>query len=427
MPAMHTRRHDLACYSVTGVVIALLTVLVVTVPTAAVSPPSTDMTSPTTSPTMSSTPSTPEPIAPPAHSVFDETVGGELLGMVGGPPVVADNAPELPALEAPCWLLADAGSGEILATRNPHEPRPPASTIKLLTAVSALSKIESDDTYVATNQAAGIEGSKVGIVPEQSYSVENILHGMFLSSGNDAAYALGELVGGQDRIIGLMNDTADELGAFDTEAKTPHGLDTAGQQSSAYDLALIGRAALQDDQILELTAQRTYDFPGLDGETFQIQNTNRLIGSYDGAIGLKNGYTSNAGHTLVAAARRDDTTLLAVIMGAEGRAEDVAAELLDWGFTAADAEPVGILVTPDDVQAAAQRQTSAPTPDGGSSPTAAGAGGGHGSAVGSREPGQLVSARTAVLVGSVAVAATFGLMITLRRSRRPGRYAAARD
>lgn len=290
---------------------------------------------------------------------LDDPVGGVPLGTSGDPVVDAQaDAPELPDAEAAAWLVADLGSGDVLAARNAHQPMPPASTIKLLTALSLLPDIDREATYVATEAVASVEGSRVGLVPGERYSVEDLEHGLLLASGNDTAHALTELTGGTEAALEKMNAEAARLGAFDTIATTPDGIHQPGQVSSAYDLALIARAVLANDALAELARTRTYDFPGLDGETFQIQNQNRLLGSYDGAIGLKTGYTSDAGHTLVAAAERDGVRLVATVLNADGRAEPVAAELLDWGFAAAATDavrPVGTLVTPDEVEEAIEQ------------------------------------------------------------------------
>jgi D-alanyl-D-alanine carboxypeptidase (penicillin-binding protein 5/6) len=230
---------------------------------------------------------------------------------------------------------------------------------------------------------------------------------------------LAELVGGLPACIELMNAEAARLGAFDTHAVTPHGLDEPGQVSSAYDLALFGRAVLADADLAEIAQTRAYDFPGVDGQTFQIQNQNRLLDSYDGAIGLKTGYTTEAGHTLVAAAERDDTRLVVTVLGTDGRAEPVAAALLDWGFAAAGtAEPVGVLVTPEDVAAAADAQVDEAAVD----PPASE----------SEEPSAADSADLALGSGippwwpvGVAVLAMLGLLAVRQRRRRSrGRYSA---
>lgn len=320
-------------------------------------------TSPTTAaPTPAPTTATPGSTLPaPTEAPFDQAVGGGELGVVGLP--LSDPASPAPAVDAQAWIVADAETGDVLGALSPHVRRPPASTIKLLTAISALPEIDDDADYVATDADASIEGSRVGLAPGQTYSVDDILHGLMLASGNDAAHALGELAGGQESVVRLMNDEARRIGAFDTHAVTPHGLDDPAQLSSAYDLALIGRAALEDERVAELAATTEYAFPGLDGATFQIQNQNRLLGSYDGAIGLKTGYTTNGGHTLVAAAERGDRTLIVVVLGADGRAEDSATTLLDWGFAAPNAAPVGELVTPEDVTAAVEARDAADSQD----------------------------------------------------------------
>lgn len=349
-----------------------------------------------------------------------DPVGGELLGTVGTPVVSSGGGvPVLPEIEAAAWLVADAATGSVLAGYDAHLPLPPASTIKLLTALAVLPAIDPDQSYTASQDNGRVEGSRVGMVPGETYSLADLKHGLFLASGNDAAYGLAELVGGLAACIELMNAEAARLGAFDTHAVTPHGLDEPGQVSSAYDLALFGRAVLTDADLAEIAQTRAYDFPGLDGQTFQIQNQNRLLGSYDGAIGLKTGYTTEAGHTLVAAAERDGTRLVVTVLGAEGRAEPVAAALLDWGFAAAGtAEPVGVLVTPEDVAAAAEAQVEEEAAD----PPASQ----------SEEPSAADSADLALGSGippwwpiGVAMPAVLGLLVIRQRRRRSrGRYAA---
>ncbi|WP_116950114.1 D-alanyl-D-alanine carboxypeptidase family protein [Jiangella endophytica] len=292
----------------------------------------------------------PTVLKPPADSPVDEIVGGEELAATGVA-LVSPTAPPLPMVDAQAWLVADVETGDVLAAYSPHERRPPASTIKLLTALATDAALDPDETYVATEEDASVEGSRVGIVATQTYTVDQLLHGLILASGNDAAHAIAEAAGGQDATVDKMNNEARRLGAFDTKAITPHGLDSPGQLSSAYDLALIGREALDDDTIAELAATPVYDFPGSGGATFQIQNQNRLLGSYDGTIGLKTGFTTLAGHTFVGAVERDGRVLIATVLGAEGRAEDAAASLFDWAFTAPDTPAVGHLVAPDEVEA----------------------------------------------------------------------------
>jgi serine-type D-Ala-D-Ala carboxypeptidase (penicillin-binding protein 5/6) len=362
-----------------------------------------------TTPGLSPTPTT--TIAPPPDSPFAETVGGAALA-TSGAPVVSAAAPPPPVVEAPAWLVADLDSGSVLAALDAHTPLPPASTLKLLTAVAVLPSVDADETYTATEHDARTEGSRVGLVPDHQYTVADLEHGLLLASGNDAASALAAIVGGDARAADLMNDEAVRLGAFDTNAVNPHGLDAPGQVSSAYDLALIARAVLADDHLADLVRTSTYDFPGMDGATFQIQNHNRLLGDYAGAIGLKTGYTERSGHTLVAAAERDGSRLVAVVLGTESRAEPVAQALLDWGFAArARAEPVGTLVTPEEVAAAVAAGAQSQRPAANPSDTAANA------ADTEQDAALLWAAAAAAGVAAVS-------LILWRRRRRPaGRYA----
>ena len=373
-------------------------------------------------------------VAPPATA---EPIGGVPLGIVGEPVVdTAAGVPPLPDMEASAWLVAELTEGGVLAALNAHRPLAPASTLKLLTALALLPGVEDDLVYTASEDAARVEGSRVGMVPDQTYTTADLEHGLLLASGNDAAHALAEIAGGLPTAVERMNAEALRLGAFDTRALTPHGLDEPGQVSSAYDLALIGRAVLADDDLAALVATRTYDFPGLDDETFQIQNQNRLLGRYDGAIGLKTGYTSEAGHTLVAAAERDGVRLIATVLDAEGRAEPVAEALLDWGFAAADAAaPVGTLITRDEAAAALEAaQTNAAADDAPPASPAPGASGVPGAPA--ADAGDIASDASSSLVDGSAVpewvwavaalaggAALAALVVRSRSRRDSGGYA----
>jgi serine-type D-Ala-D-Ala carboxypeptidase (penicillin-binding protein 5/6) len=298
-------------------------------------------------------------LAPPSGSPFDEVVGGVRLGTIGVSVVAAGVAPP-PAIDAKAWLVADAESGRVLAALNPHVGLPPASTIKLLTAIALLPEVDANATYVVTDADVTVEGSRVGLVPGQRYSRDELIHGLLLASGNDAANALAQLAGGQTRAVSLMVNEAERLGAYDTTATTTHGLDDPRQRTSAYDLALIAREVLGNTELAAVTRTRTYNFRGLGAKTFQIQNHNRLLGSYAGTVGLKTGFTTLSGHTIVAAANRDGAQLVAVVLGTEDRAESAASALLDWAFALpGDVAPIGQLVTPPEVAAAVQARDRA--------------------------------------------------------------------
>jgi D-alanyl-D-alanine carboxypeptidase (penicillin-binding protein 5/6) len=312
------------------------------------------------------TPTTPYPGRPPQGSAPDgSTVGGEDLDDRGV--VVDDDAPPLPAeVVAAGWLVADAGTGEVLAARDPHGRFYPASTLKTLTLLTLLPLLDPAEVVAATAEDEQVEGSKVGIVVGGEYPVGLLFQALMMQSGNDAANALARTAGGVETTVAAMNETAEHLGAFDTVAGSPSGLDIAGQSSSPYDLALIFRALLQDPAAVAILQTRTAQMPPVPGRSpgWQIQNQNPLLATYPGAIGGKTGFTDAARHTFVGAAERDGRVLVVSVMDTENvplRAADQAALLLDWGFALpADVDPVGELVEPGEVPTEAPATTIPP-------------------------------------------------------------------
>ncbi|WP_406115158.1 D-alanyl-D-alanine carboxypeptidase family protein [Kitasatospora purpeofusca] len=284
-------------------------------------------------------------------------VGGERLGRPAVQVAPRTGAPELPAvLTGRSWLIADAATGEVLAARNAHLPLPPASTLKMLFADTVLPKFDralEHQVAPAELAALGAGSSLVGIKENLPYRVEDLWRGVFLASGNDAVHVLSHMNGGLARTVTQMQERATALQARDTRVVSPEGYDQDGQVSSAYDLTLFARAGLRNPDFRGYCATRTARFPGaLDKVTgqrsaFDIANTDRLLGKYPGLIGVKNGYTTNAGATFTGAAERDGRTLLVTVMHPEQQSKvyDEAAALLDWGFAAAGkVEPVGRLV-----------------------------------------------------------------------------------
>jgi serine-type D-Ala-D-Ala carboxypeptidase (penicillin-binding protein 5/6) len=297
----------------------------------------------------------PKPVKLPAASSW---VGGkELIGTA----VLTDLPAGVPKPKSPkaaSWLVADLDSREVLAGRRVHVPLAQASTMKIFTALALAPKLDPKQIYTGQDADAAIDGTKVGIDPGSRYTVDDLLHGMMMGSGNDCANALGTLVGGNDKAVALMQEQALALGAFDTVPRNTSGLDAKGQVSSAYDLALAGSAALQNKQLAKIMTTTAYKFPGI-GKTlskkrkrFETQNHNRLLQNYRGAIGVKNGYTTNARGSFVGAATRGGHTYLAVVMRAEGSTSQQAADLLDWAFANGEkAQPVGTLVEPGELTA----------------------------------------------------------------------------
>ncbi|MGV9253556.1 D-alanyl-D-alanine carboxypeptidase family protein [Streptomyces sp. NPDC003697] len=266
------------------------------------------------------------------------------------------EAPDLPDLSALSWLVADADSGEVLAAHDAHLPLPPASTLKTLFALTVLPVLPSGLRHTVTTkdlEGIGAGSSLVGIAPGLTYSVADLWRGVFLHSGNDAVHVLARLNGGWNHTARQMEVRARSLGALDTHVVSPDGYDADGQVSSAYDLALFGQAGLHNADFADYCSTAYSLFPGYTG-SFGIRNTNRLLTGadgvepYPGLLGIKNGYTSKAGNTLVAAARQNGRTLVATVMNPqEGdglRVYEETRELLDWGFAAAGhVDPVGSL------------------------------------------------------------------------------------
>ncbi len=286
--------------------------------------------------------------------------------------VLPPGAPPLPdGITAASWLIADLDSGAVLAAKDPHARHRPASTIKLLTALVAGERLPPDRVLTGTQADADTEGSKAGIGPAERYPVTQLLAGLLLTSGNDAAQALARELGGVTVTLAAMNAKARALGALDTRDASVSGLDAPGMSSSAYDLALVLREVLKQPRFAELLRTPQVLFPGFgDRPDFVLTNDNRLLTDYPGALGGKTGFTDDARHTYVGAAQRDGRRLLIVLLRGEQepvRIWEQAARLLDYGYALpADTKPVGVLVeaAPPEPGASASHPPQAGSPAG---------------------------------------------------------------
>jgi D-alanyl-D-alanine carboxypeptidase (penicillin-binding protein 5/6) len=282
------------------------------------------------------------------------TIGG--TGLAARGVRVATGLPGPPRITATAWLVADLDSGEVLAASNAHLRLAPASTLKILTAITLAPRLDPSRPYRAVDADVAIDGSKVGLVPGSRYTVSDLLYGLLLGSGNDAASALAALGGGAPATAALMNGESARLQACDTHAVNTSGLDARGQVSSAYDLALFGRAALADPQVARILATTRYRFPAAGTafdqrrKRFEIQNHNRLLRNYPGATGVKNGFTELARGAFVGSAQRAGHRYVVTLLHAEGSTWHEAAALLDWAFAAGARRPttagIGRLVDP---------------------------------------------------------------------------------
>ncbi|PRY51948.1 D-alanyl-D-alanine carboxypeptidase (penicillin-binding protein 5/6) [Geodermatophilus tzadiensis] len=409
----------------TRLALLLAVLLVLLLGSPALAAPGTAAPRPTVDPA-APTPTAPPPEGPPQGSgPGGVTVGGGQLDTRGT--VVVDGAPPLPdGLAAAGWLVADAGTGDVLATRDPHGRFYPASTLKTLTLLTLVHRLDPDTVVAGTAEDEAVEGSRVGMVAGGRYPVSLLFEAMVLQSGNDAANALARAYGGAEATVQAMNATALELGAFDTVAGTPSGLDVAGQSSSPYDLALVFRELVADPVTAAVLTTPFAQVPGVEGRSpgFQIQNENPLAG-YPGGLGGKTGFTDAARHTFVTAAERDGRRLVVSVMGTENRplrAADQAALLLDWGFAVPPSlGGVGTLVrSAADVPVPAAEDGAVPAP---SAAAPAGVAAGAPPAADDDGPRGLWAA----VLGAAAVAVVAATLTGVRRAvRRPAPARAGR-
>lgn len=229
-------------------------------------------------------------------------------------------AQQLPPLSAQAALLGDSDTGQVLAQTNANQARPMASTTKIMTALLVFERANLADQVVISPTAL-VGGSTMGLTAGEVVTVEDLLWGLLLNSGNDAAMALAEHVAGSEAaFVALMNQRAAELGMANTRFANPHGLDAPDHASSAYDLWLVTQEALKYPLFREMVATAAYTAAGR-----QLVNQNELLGSYPGADGVKTGTTEAAGQNLVGSVSQDGHRAIAVILGSQDRYSDAAA------------------------------------------------------------------------------------------------------
>jgi len=284
-------------------------------------------------------------------------IGGAQLAGQGV--IVNGQARHLPDIKASAWVIADAGTGQVLAAKDPHGEYRPASTLKMLTAVSLIPQLNPDSSVLATKVAADQTPNDIGLLAGHSYQVSELFTALLTISANDAAVALTQATGSMTRGMAIINAEAHHLQADDTNAVDPNGLDAPGQHTSAYDLALVARAALQLPAFMKYDQTEGGLFPITAHKKVGLWNQNSLLTGYPGGIGGKIGWTSAAGATYVGMAKRNGVTLIVTLLHCPALSEITSAEkLLDWGF-AEDGKvtPVGTLVAP--LPTAAQQAAAA--------------------------------------------------------------------
>ncbi len=245
-------------------------------------------------------------------------------------------------IESKSAILINGNTGEILFEHNKDEKLPPASITKIMTMLLTMEAIENgkidlNDEVVISQNASKIGGTQLYMEPGETKTVEELLIGVAVESANDAAFALGEYIGGTiESFIILMNDRAKELGMTNTQFKNPHGLPVEGHYTTAHDIAIMSRELVKYEEIHKYLTMWMVDIKvGKNNDRVRtLANTNKLLKSYDGLDGIKTGYTDEAKHCLSATAKKGNLRLISVVLSAENSQIrfDEAAKLLDYGF-----------------------------------------------------------------------------------------------
>jgi D-alanyl-D-alanine carboxypeptidase (penicillin-binding protein 5/6) len=253
-----------------------------------------------------------------------------LVALTLAPAPVRAEEPRPPGAGARAALVMDAESGAVLYERNARVPLHPASLTKMVTALVAVERAPLDKVVRVARPIVVIP-VLIGLEPGDELRLEDVLYGLLLDSGNDAAIAIAESVGdgSSERFVGWMNDLVRRLGLRDSRFKNPHGLDEDGHLSSAYDMAVIGRTLMRNPVLARIVAQGRHEVEGPPRWVFRTRNP--LLGVYDGVDGIKTGYDDLAGRCLVATATRDGRRAISVVMNSPGYDLD-SSSLLDYAF-----------------------------------------------------------------------------------------------
>jgi D-alanyl-D-alanine carboxypeptidase (penicillin-binding protein 5/6) len=237
----------------------------------------------------------------------------------------------IPDIYAQSYIVIDSDSGRVIASRNPNQKLPIASTTKILTTILAIETIDDIDQKIEVPAACtGIEGSSIYLLPKQMVSVRDLLYGTMLRSGNDAATTLAAYAGSKSgkNFIDMMNEKAKELGAYNSNFVNPHGLHDENHYSTAYDLALISRYAMKNEVFKEISSAKKYKADSINSYFF---NKNKVVHEYEYGNGIKIGYTKSAGRCLVASAEKDGTEIIVVVLNDINWFQD-SYKLFDWAL-----------------------------------------------------------------------------------------------
>jgi len=244
--------------------------------------------------------------------------------------VKASDSIKAPKIGAGSAIVMDMKSGRVLYEKNAYSRRAIASTTKIMTAIVAIEKGNLDDKVEISKRAASIRGSTINLRAGDSYTLKELLYGLMLRSGNDAAIAIAEHIGGSvEGFSVLMNEKVERLGLKNTQFKTPHGLDTQGHYSTAYELAQIARYALNNPTFSKIVGTQNIYMAGRN-----LYTTNEMLGTYSGADGVKTGYTGQAGRCLVTSATRNKMRFISVVLNCSSKSVRTKSSrlILDYAF-----------------------------------------------------------------------------------------------
>lgn len=238
-----------------------------------------------------------------------------------------------PKISAKSAILIDANSGQVIVNKNAHELRQPASTTKIMTAILAIECGELDEIIEVSSHAAKIGEASVHLTTGDRLQLISLLHGALIKSGNDACVAVSESIApSEEEFIGLMNLKAITLGAYDTHFSNTNGLPNNKHLTTAYDLAMIARYAMDNPIFSEIVRKKYYTMRWEEPKrALKIKNTNKLLWSYEKATGIKTGTTKKAGQCLVASASNKDKEVIVVVLNSSDRFND-AKKLLQYGL-----------------------------------------------------------------------------------------------
>lgn len=247
--------------------------------------------------------------------------------------------PEEEKLYARSAALLDADTGRVLYGKNADTVMPMASTTKIMSCIIALEYGNLEDVYTVSSYAASMPQVKAGYKKDEQYRLEDLLYALMLESHNDAAVVIAEGVAGSvEGFAALMNRKAAELGCGSTHFVTPNGLDAEGHQTTAAELGKIAAYAMENERFCEIIQTRSYTYASVSGEhTHSINNKNGFLDQYEGCIGIKTGYTGDAGYCYVGCAKRGDVTLISVVLACGWPPNKTykwqdCRVLLDYGF-----------------------------------------------------------------------------------------------